>query len=990
MTVLHASEEDGFLLFWGESDVQPFLASGSALERALQPWASERLTGLAWERQIALPAASGRPVPSTPRLGETPEGEVALARFSLSAIPLDTVEALRLLAAVPESEGDPLAPDLWPGQSLCALAALARFARALVVRQQVVPTVVREEAGRAARWKAALLGEDAARLAMLARALPGAVRALAPDGGGRAEESVRRALDRFVDALVRGGGSRPSRRKTFDSPHEALLHALQSDDGSLATLVTEAEASALSDAVARWEAPLKRLQAAPLRLCFRLEEPGPTANLAPWQVRFLLQPVADPSQLVDARDIWKGLASGREFLLQALGEAARLCPEVAAVLKKKDPGGFSIPTDKVIYFLTNYVPLLQSAGFVLVLPAWWAGKRPRLAVSASAKLKSKFKTGAGLTLDALVQFEATLTLDGEPLTDEERERLVRSKATLVRLRGTWVQLDAEGLARARALWQKSGSGKLTVGDLVRLTLGAETLPGGLPLGKISGEGDLGALLERLTGERPLEPTPTPKNFVGTLRPYQERGFAWLKFLTDLGLGACLADDMGLGKTAQTIALLLTGARPCLLVCPTSVLGNWEQELSRFAPSLRVLTQHGPARLKGEALASSLDSADVLLTSYALLHRDSEELAKLTFAGMVLDEAQNIKNPESRQSRAARTLSAGWRIALTGTPVENHVGDLWALFAYLNPGLLGSEREFKRQFFQPIQHERDEDAVNALKQRVGPLILRRLKTDKTVIADLPDKIEQEESCPLTPEQATLYEAVLQELSSGLDAAGEGMARRGLVLATLTRLKQVCNHPAHYLDDGSPLPERSGKLARLEELVESLLDSGESALIFTQFAAMGKRLAEHLRRNFGREALFLSGETTKKQRDALVERFQSEGGPPLFVLSLKAGGVGLNLTRASRVIHFDRWWNPAVEDQATDRAFRIGQRRNVFVHKFVCRGTVEERIAALIADKRDVAGQVIGAGEGWLTELSTNDLKSLFALSRERALREEGEA
>lgn len=990
VAILHASAEDGHLLFWAECDVPPYTLPAPALEKLLRPWASETLRGLAWERVAWLPTVEGRIVPSTPRLGETPDGEIALQPHRVAAIPFDLDEALRVLQSLPEEPDAPLAAGIWSGESLRFWAALERLARALVVRGQVVPTVVRGDDGDwEARWLPAAIGEDATRLSALARALPGAARALVPSESSvpaSAYDAVSQVLQRLTDRAIRPPkGSGPRKLRAFESPHHALVFALGSRDGKLG--ISDGEGERLARETASWSGPLRRVHAAPLRLCFRLEEAE--SESAPWRVTYLVQSVADPSLLVEAKEIWAGkktpLPAPQEFLLPALGEAARLSPEVAESLKKKHPGGFALPLSQVFLFLSETAPLLESAGFVTMLPAWWAGKRPRLA--SSATVRPKLKASGGLTLETLVAFDASLTLDGEPLTEEERVALVRAKTALVRVRGKWVQLDAEGLARAKGLWEKAAQKNLTVRDVIRLTLGADDAPGGgIPLDGVRGEGALGTLLERLTGERPLEPVPTPEGFHGTLRPYQERGFWWLKFLTELGLGACLADDMGLGKTAQTIALLLTGERPCLLVCPTSVVGNWERELARFAPSLRVLTQHGPGRLKGDALTEALNDVDVVLTSYALLHRDSEALTAIRFAGAILDEAQNVKNPETRQSRAARALDSGWKLALTGTPVENHVGDLWALFAFLNPGLLGSERHFKQKFFVPIQQERDALAAEALKKRVGPLILRRLKTDKSVIADLPDKVEQEESCPLTPEQATLYEAVVRELTEGLEGA-EGMARRGLVLATLTRLKQVCNHPAHFLADGSPLPQRSGKLARLEELIEALLDAGESALIFTQFAELGERLAAHLRQTFGRETLFLSGKTTKKQRDALVERFQTEGGPPLFVLSLKAGGVGLNLTRASRVIHFDRWWNPAVEDQATDRAFRIGQRRNVFVHKFVCRGTVEERIAGMIAEKREIAGKVVGTGEGWLTELSTAALTELFALSRERALEDD---
>jgi SNF2 family DNA or RNA helicase len=394
-----------------------------------------------------------------------------------------------------------------------------------------------------------------------------------------------------------------------------------------------------------------------------------------------------------------------------------------------------------------------------------------------------------------------------------------------------------------------------------------------------------------------------------------------------------------------------------------------------------MIHHGIARTKGEEFRKRALKQAIVISSYALLHRDFEILKEVPWSGVVLDEAQNIKNPETRQARTARTLKADCRIALTGTPVENNVGDLWSIMEFLNPGFLGTQTEFKKMFFVPIQAGRDPEAVEQLKRLTGPFILRRLKTDKAIIADLPEKMEMKVFCALTKEQASLYEAVVKETIEALDST-EGIQRKGIVLATLSKLKQICNHPAQFLGDNSPIPGRSGKLARLTEMVEEIIAVGDRALVFSQFAEMGKILQRHLQDTFGREVLFLHGAVLKEKRDRMVERFQSdEDGSSIFILSLKAGGTGLNLTRASHVVHFDRWWNPAVENQATDRAFRIGQTRNVQVHKFLCAGTLEEKIDEMIERKKEVAEGVIGTGESWLTELSTAELKDLFALRRE---------
>jgi SNF2 family DNA or RNA helicase len=443
--------------------------------------------------------------------------------------------------------------------------------------------------------------------------------------------------------------------------------------------------------------------------------------------------------------------------------------------------------------------------------------------------------------------------------------------------------------------------------------------------------------------------------------------------------------MGLGKTIQTLSLIQRdrragAARPVLLVCPTSVVGNWQKEAARFTPELSVMVHHGVTRSRGDAFVKQASEHAMVVSSYSLLHRDFEHLKDVPWAGIVLDEAQNIKNPETKQAAAARSLNADYRIALTGTPVENNVGDLWSMMEFLNPGMLGNRAEFKRNFFMPIQSGRDPDAAVRLKKVTGPFVLRRLKTDKSIIDDLPEKQEMKVFCTLTKEQASLYAAVVKDSMDAIKSA-EGMKRKGIVLATITRLKQVCNHPAQLLRDNSPLEARSGKLTRLSEMIEEAMSVGDRVLIFSQFAEMGFMLQRHLQETFGRETLFLHGGVPKKQRDQMVERFQEEkDGPPLFILSLKAGGTGLNLTRANHVFHFDRWWNPAVENQATDRAFRLGQTKNVQVHKFVCAGTFEEKIDQMIEQKKEIAANVVGTGEGWLTELSTSQLKDLFALQR----------
>ncbi len=486
------------------------------------------------------------------------------------------------------------------------------------------------------------------------------------------------------------------------------------------------------------------------------------------------------------------------------------------------------------------------------------------------------------------------------------------------------------------------------------------------------------LLAGLPDER-LEEVHEAGTFKGELRHYQRRGLAWMQFLARLGLGGCLADDMGLGKTATTLAHLVERPGPHLVVCPLSVVHNWEAESARFTPSLRVVVHHGAERQRSGPALFGLDDADLVVTTYGLLARDLDSLTPVAWTTLVLDEAQMIKNPTTKAARAVRQLRAGQKLALTGTPVENRLSELWAILDAVNPGLLGGQQRFRERFGTPIERYGDKTAAERLRRLTQPFVLRRTKADRRLLPDLPDKIEQIAFAQLTREQAVLYQQVVDQLLH--DAAHEeGMRRRGRVLAALTRLKQVCNHPAHALRDGSRLAGRSGKLNRFDELVAELLDVDERALVFTQFREMGDLLQQHVRDHFHIDAPFLHGGVGRGQRDRMVAEFQAGTAPPLLLVSLRAGGTGLNLTAASQVIHYDRWWNPAVEDQATDRAWRIGQHRTVNVHKLVCEGTVEERIGQVIDDKRMLADAAIGSGEAWLTELDTDDLRDLVALDR----------
>ena len=716
-----------------------------------------------------------------------------------------------------------------------------------------------------------------------------------------------------------------------------------------------------------------------------------------WRLDYLLQARDDPSLLIPVADVWRERSDAADLLqrrfeqpyahvLGWLGQAAHLFPPMQSSLRLARPDGCDLTGAQAYQFLREAALPLEEAGIAVRVPSWW--KRAPVRPTLRLEVRQPPHASSGLLgLDAVLSFDWKVAIGGEELSEADLDRLVALKQPLVRLRGQWVELRREDMdAMLRAL---SGHGKrgLSLGEALRVSMTGQTEEGGIEVEEVRADAWINDLLSRIRGADTLTEAPPPAGLLAELRPYQRKGLDWLSFLTRYGLGACLADDMGLGKTLQFLALLLrlkeqgalTG--PALLVCPTSVVGNWTHEARRFAPDLRVFTHHGADRIgraDTESFSTQAAGHDLVLTTYSLLHRDAEALATVAWSIIALDEAQNIKNSETKQSRAARALSAPMRVALTGTPVENRLAELWSIMHFLNPGYLGSQRHFHERFAYPIEQQHDARASAQLQALVRPFVLRRLKTDRSVIQDLPDKVEMREYCSLTREQATLYEAVVRDGLRQLDAFGDPMSRRGAVLAMLSKLKQICNHPAHFLNDGSALAGRSGKLARLEDLVEELLDEGDRALIFTQFTVMGERLREYLDERFKIKTLYLHGGTPRAHRERMIEQFQSDDGPPLFLLSLKAGGTGLNLTHANHVIHFDRWWNPAVETQATDRAFRIGQTRNVQVRKFVCAGTLEERIDEMIEQKRALAEGIFGSGEGWLTELSTAELREIFRL------------
>ncbi|MFI9328260.1 DEAD/DEAH box helicase [Kitasatospora sp. NPDC052868] len=1006
------------------------------------------LAGQAPERwsTLLLPTAGGRPAPS-PDLPVTPlRGAATLQPWRVPALLFDAGAAAQLLGEVFDPHWAVTGAELpgtgrvevTYGPSLRWLTGVHDLAWRTVGRGRVLPVAVLEGGAPHARWQPDPGPAERREAAALAAGCPPVGRGEWPVGGASGrdpEELLAAALTALVDAEARAALAdappAPLRPSASARPGaaERWLAALSAPDGRLAPAPEPAPDPApepgrsgtpgdgaddfaeLQRRLAAWYAAAEPAEPR-LRLCFRLLEPlGPDPDDPEgspsddhWQVELLLQAVDEPSLLVRAADLHEGgsslaaLARTAEdpagVLLSELARAAHRWPALDGLRHRARPAALTIDRAGALDFLRTAAPVLAESGFGVLLPAWWR-RRPRLGLALQATTPpapGSLAVAAQVDRDAVVAFrwQAALGDDADPLTEQELADLAAAKQGLVRVRGRWIEADPAQIAAALAFLAHRRDGVVSTTSLLRTALDPEATVAGLPVTAVRATGPLGDLLAGRTAAAPA--TVLPADFGATLRPYQERGLAWLRGLAGLRLGAVLADDMGLGKTVQTLALLAVeraegAAGPTLLVCPMSLVGNWQREAERFAPGLRLYVHHGSGRLAEDELRAAAEGADLVVTTYGLVQRDLAALRAVRWRRVVADEAQHIKNLGTAQSRAIRALPVTvHRIALTGTPVENRLAELHAVLDFANPGLFGSAERFKERYAIPVELHRNPDLTAELQRRTGPFVLRRLKSDPAVAVELPAKQEMTVWCNLTAEQAGLYQAVVADLLQRVQGI-KGVQRRGTVLAAIGKLKQACNHPAQLLHDGSALGDRSGKVARLEEILAQALADGDRTLVFTQYAEFGAMLQPHLARRLGEEVLHLHGRVSRARRQELVDRFQSPDGPRVFLLSLRAGGTGLNLTAANQVVHLDRWWNPAVEEQATDRAFRIGQRRDVQVRRLVCVGTIEERIDELLAGKRALAEAVVGEGEQWLTRLSAEALHELVALSRDAVAEEE---
>ncbi|HEX7135349.1 MAG TPA: DEAD/DEAH box helicase [Iamia sp.] len=871
-------------------------------------------------------------------------------------IPVD--EAIDVLADLPAS-----APC---GPSVHAWADATRDALGLVARGRVVPAA--DPDGHDSWRLGPLDPADAARRFLAAASLPPAAHAQVHEGERPVRvSSAQWLLDRFGDAVADAYVRTPAAATA--AGHRAFAATTPSDVRTVLDWLRGASRGATTDV-----AVSLRLEEAPAPDPVDDEtdepddEPGFVGVL---QVASLV----DPSLVLDAADLWvapdavaRRVGDDAETaVLLALRRGSRCWPPLARLLDQPRPDRIALDGGEVADLLGPAADMLAGAGVEVLWP------RDVLATVDLSPTVSTEAVGAdregGLTFASLCDLRWRAVVGGEELTATELDQLVEAKEGVVRLRGRWVRADPERLARIRE------RPRIPAGAALAAALGAPLVVDGEVV-EATVEGGLATLAERLRGMGDRPPLDLPTGLHAELRPYQASGVAWLAEMAELGLGGVLADDMGLGKTLQLLALHLhrreTGpARPTLVVCPVSVLGTWAREAARFVPGVPVRRYHGAAR----SLAD-LPADGIVLTTYGVVRREAEALGAVTWGLVAADEAQAVKNPLSRTARALRRIPSGARFALTGTPVENRLVDLWALLDWTTPGLLGPLERFRRDVAGPIERRQDPAATDALARLVRPFLLRRKKSDPDIVPDLPPKTETDEIVGLTVEQATLYRATVSATMAEV-AEATGMERRGLVLKLLTGLKQICSHPAHYLGQPGPLPGRSGKLDAATEILATVVDEGDAALVFTQYVAMGRLLEQHLATQ-GHRVAFLHGGVTVGRRQDMVDSFQA-GDLDVLVISVKAGGTGLTLTRATHVVHFDRWWNPAVEDQASDRAWRIGQDRPVQVHRMVCEGTVEDRIADLLASKRSLADAVVTAGEGWVSELDDDALRALVDLS-----------
>ncbi|NHK30476.1 MAG: DEAD/DEAH box helicase [Asgard group archaeon] len=952
---------------------------------------------------LFLPTFDNNPVPSSTTFNNREQlNDVVVKKWQVDTLTLDSSDILDFLITLDKDSFNEFAKS----NTIGFWIDIAKFAYELIINESYLPAVDLILKNRSYTtfngcWKAIITLEHKDKFLHLISEIPRNCLSFNEEQLNP-EELVLSFLNKTIDSFLRKklGVYLPIKENDFQEDSSSIAREwFQSlfDPNNKPLKYPTNDFVVFSGTLKAWlNKAFPTMVVNPLRTCLKLDPPELKEENSLWKISFYLQAEKDPSLIIPASEIWQSTnktldfleeryENPRERLLIDLVKAAEIYPKINESLESSFPSEIILDEIDAFRFLTDYSHTLEQNNLNLLLPSWW--KNPNK-ISLNLNIDPSNQTtnpDSVFRLNSFLNFEWEIAIGDTTLSAAEFEKLAELRVPFIEIRGRWIKLDLEEVKESIALIKEKYN-ELKYKDILQLSLLEDIEENNISIA-VNGGRFLEELVTRVNRRSKIQTLQTPDSFIGELRPYQVDGFSWLKFLRDYGFGACLADDMGLGKTIQLIAFLLYEIEeennvqsPSLLICPTSIVGNWFKELNRFAPSLRVLIHHGSDRLFDEIFTERVFDYDLVITTYNLANRDKNLLSQTEWKNIILDEAQNIKNPHAKQTRAIKELNGAFKVALTGTPIENRLTELWSIMDFLNPGYLGSLRKFENDFVGSIQKNDDKNALAKLTKLVKPFILRRLKTDPTIIDDLPEKFETNIHCSLSEEQTILYEAVVKNLFKQLNLA-KGIQRKGLVLSTITKLKQVCNHPAQFMHDpNGKLDERSCKFDRLVEMLEEVLANNDKALLFTQYKELGLMLQRFLEKELGEEVLFLCGDTSTKNREMLIQRFQDENpkGPNLFILSIKAGGVGLNLTAANHVFHIDRWWNPAVENQATDRAFRIGQEKNVLVHKFICIGTLEESIEQLINQKKKLADNIISTGDVGLTELSIDDLREVLSL------------
>ncbi|MBD3192592.1 MAG: ATP-dependent helicase [Candidatus Heimdallarchaeota archaeon] len=961
---------------------------------------------------LLLPSFDNKPLPSFENNRFIfSQNKITFQEWMIKTVSLEAYTAFDFLLSLPDDSPD----SIIFSSSLKFWKLVAEFILSLIIRKSFIPgiNVCSKNSNTTTfvgSWKAIIsTKEDKKRLEFLVNSIPPYCQAIIQEKETTVKGLIISFIDTCIDAFLKkklGLFLPPLQNGADFQEYEPITRAWMESlfDQNNHNLIAPTKKYAIfAGMVNAWLQKIcPKEEEKHFQTCFRLQSPEPSEDLNCWKISFHLEAANDETIMIPAKEIWQSrlgiirvlednYENPQERLMKDLGKASLIYPKLDNCLENSFPTSLILNTKQAIVFLKKYAQKLEQADFKVLLPSWWQKPSSKLGVHVilSEKEQDNANQSRGLfTLHSLIDFEWQIVVGDQSLSLEDFENWAKLRVPFIRIGGQWVRIDLDEIDTTIAFIEEK-FGTLSFGEALQYQLTHSNKSDlGIPSITIEGKGSVKSHLKKLTQKSKITPILTPKQFNGMLRPYQKNGLSWLVYLQQIGFGACLADDMGLGKTIQIIAFLLylqeidssTNDYPSVIICPTSILGNWSKEFEQFAPSLKVIIHHGSRRFSGKEFLEKVKEYDVVITTYNLVHRDFDDFSAVTWQNIILDEAQNIKNPHAKQTRSIKKLHGIFRVALTGTPIENSLSELWSIMDFLNPRYLGPLKQFNSHFTDPIESHHNEQKMDQLSQIIQPFILRRIKTDPKIIKDLPEKMEMKIYCSLTEEQALLYEAVVQNLFTQLQNI-EGIQRKGLILSSITKLKQICNHPAQFTGQNKhSLSGRSNKFSRLSEMLEEVLANDEKALIFTQYAELGTMLKDYLENIFERDVLYLYGGTSQKKREQLIQRFQQEDhpAPSIFILSLKAGGVGLNLTAANHVFHVDRWWNPAVETQATDRAYRIGQNKAVFVYKFICPGTLEERIDQLIEKKKNLAQNLLTTGEAWLTELSTEQLREVLIL------------